>query len=70
MTSTRICNTPGCGRSAPSTEHGYCDSCIGVVLRTGQPPVIERADPFEPEWRRRARLGQLSGKDYTGEAVA
>ena len=49
----RTCNTPGCGRTTPHPEHAYCSDCIGTVLRTGHPPVIERA--FEPEWLRRSR---------------
>lgn len=70
MTNTRICNTPGCGRSCPSNEHAYCSDCVGTVLRTGRPPVI-------PSWRRRiedpegegATMG-LQGKDLTGSVRA
>ena len=67
MTSTRICNTPGCGRGCPSTDHAYCDSCIGTVLRTSRPPAI-------PAWRRRIEDPEgtgatmsLAGKDLTGQ---
>lgn len=55
---TRICSTPGCGRATPSSEHGYCRDCIGIVLRTGRPPFI-------PEWRRR-----LTARDETGRVLA
>ncbi len=53
---TRICNTPGCGRATPSSEHGYCRDCIGTVLRTGRPPELSS---FEPQWVRRAREHKL-----------
>jgi len=58
---TRTCATPGCGRQTPHETHRYCNDCIGTVLRTGRPPVIERAGPFTPEWRKRAQAKDLTG---------
>jgi hypothetical protein len=55
---TRTCNTPGCDRETRTRFHAYCDSCIGPVLRTGQPPVIER----KPEWLVRASESRLPAK--------
>lgn len=63
---TRICNTPGCGRSCPSREHAYCSDCIGTVLRTGRPPIIERR---VPEWVARRNANALPVKDYTRAAA-
>jgi hypothetical protein len=70
VTTTRICNTPGCGRSCPSSEHAYCSDCVGTVLRTSRPPA-------GPSWRRRIedpeREGAtmcLAGKDLTGALAA
>lgn len=62
MSTTRMCRTPGCGRACPSSEHAFCRDCIGAVLRTGRPPVIE---PWQPAWRR-----NLAAKDMTGQVRA
>lgn len=37
---TRRCATPGCGKALPFPDQRYCRDCVGVVLRTGHPPVL------------------------------
>lgn len=59
MSTTRICQTPNCGRAVPWTGHGFCKDCIGTVLRTGSVPEI----PRQPEWLRRMQEGKLPAKE-------
>lgn len=53
------CKTPNCDREVPYTGHGYCQSCLPVVLRTGRPPELRRV----PAWIERMQEGKLPAKE-------
>ncbi len=54
------CATPNCARAVPWSSHRFCSDCIGVVLRTGRPPLL----PVPPAW-----LKRLIAKDLTRAAA-
>jgi hypothetical protein len=56
-----ICAVENCGRAVAYPGHRYCSTCVAVVLRTGQEPVLP---VFVPAWRKR-----LTAKDLTRSAA-
>jgi hypothetical protein len=42
------CAVENCGRAVAYPGHRYCSTCVAVVLRTGQEPVLP---VFVPAWR-------------------
>ena len=59
------CHTANCGRAVRYEGQRYCDSCVGVVLRTGQEPVI--APRYG--WVARAQAGALPARAIGGRAA-